>query len=163
MLNFLFRGLTAQPAIGAALFDAVTREARARHWYVEGAVSDTLDGRFAVLASLTALVMLRLEAFGESGNRLSVALTERFVQVMESEHRELGIGDPTLGKTVRKLVALLARRVDAFRSDDGWSVAAEANVPGAPEGAEHRAAALEAFAARLGASGLEALAKGEIA
>ena len=28
---------------------------------------------------------------------------------MESEHRELGLGDPTLGKTVRKLVGSLAR------------------------------------------------------
>ena len=40
---------------------------------------------------------------------LSVALTERFIAVMECEHRELGLGDPTLGKTVRKLVGSLAR------------------------------------------------------
>jgi cytochrome b pre-mRNA-processing protein 3 len=35
---------------------------------------------------------------------------------MESEHRELGIGDPTLGKTMRKLVGSLARRVELWRS-----------------------------------------------
>ena len=33
-------------------------------------------------------------------------VTERFIEVMELEHRELGLGDPTLGKTVRKLVGL---------------------------------------------------------
>ena len=47
--------------------------------------------------------------------RASVALTERFIEVMEREHRELGLGDPTLGKTVRKLVGALARRVELWR------------------------------------------------
>src|SRR5205085_4234572 len=81
MLSFLFRGLTAQPARGAALFDAVTAEARRRCWYVEGEVPDTLDGRFGVLATVAALVLVRLEREGEAGNEASVALTERFVHV----------------------------------------------------------------------------------
>ena len=51
-------------------------------------------------------------------NALSVALTERFIEVMEAEHRELGLGDPTLGKTVRKLVGSLARRTELWRVDD---------------------------------------------
>ena len=114
MLGFLFRGLTAQPARGEALFAAVTAEARRRSWYVDGAVPDTLDGRFAVLATIMALVLVRLEREGERGHAASVALTERFIQVMESEHRELGLGDPTLGKTVRKLVGMLARRKNKF-------------------------------------------------
>ena len=106
-------------ARGAALFDAVTAEARRRSWYVKGEVPDTLDGRFAVLATVAALVIVRLEREGEAGNQASVALTERFVHVMESEHREIGLGDPTLGKTVRKLVAMLARRVELLREADG--------------------------------------------
>jgi cytochrome b pre-mRNA-processing protein 3 len=116
MLDFLFRRLTAEPKSGAELFDAVTSLARRPHWYVEGEATDTLDGRFAVLATVTALVIVRLETDGDAGNLISVALTERFIEVMESEHRELGIGDPTLGKTVRKLVGSLARRTDLWRS-----------------------------------------------
>ena len=76
---------------------------------------DTIDGRFAVLATIIALVLVRLEREGEAGNAASVALTERFIHVMESEHRELGLGDPTLGKTVRKLVGMLARRTELWR------------------------------------------------
>ena len=34
---------------------------------------------------------------------------------MEAEHREIGLGDPTLGKTVRKLVGSLARRTELWR------------------------------------------------
>lgn len=115
MLGFLFRGLTAEPAQGAALFDALTAEARRRDWYVEGEVPDTLDGRFAVLATVAAITLARLERDGERGQAASIALTERFIEVMESEHRELGLGDPTLGKTVRKLVGMLGRRTDRWR------------------------------------------------
>ena len=127
MLGFLFRGLTAEPKRGAALFDALTAEARRPHWYVEGKVPDTLDGRFAVLATITALALVRLEPRGR-GNAASVALTERFIESMESEHRELGLGDPTLGKTVRKLVGALSRTECLWRPGDrgqrGWNEAA---------------------------------------
>src|SRR3954468_19665414 len=116
MLKFLFGGLTADKSDGTPLFDALTGRARQPHWYVEGKVPDTLDGRFAVLASVVALALVRLERGGEKGEGLSVALTERFIHVMESEHRELGLGDPTLGKTVRKLVGMLARRTELRRS-----------------------------------------------
>src|SRR6476646_229308 len=123
MLGFLFRGLTADRPDAAALFDAVTAKAREPHWYVEGEVPDTLDGRFAVLVTLIALVLVRLESEGAQGDQASVALTERFIHVMESEHRELGLGDPSLGKTVRKLVGMLARRTELWRSasDANWT------------------------------------------
>ena len=114
MLGFLFRRLTAEQASGTALFDALTDEARQKHWYVEGAVPDSLDGRFAVLATVTAIANVRLERDGQEGERLSVALAERFIHVMESEHREFGLGDPGLGRTVRKLVAMLAKKGSLF-------------------------------------------------
>jgi len=167
MLNFLFGGLTARPAHGAALFDAATREARDPHWYRVGKVPDTLEGRFALLATVTALVMVRLEALGADGGRLSVALTERFVEVMESEHRELGIGDPTLGKTVRKLVAALSRRVDIWRAavagECDWAEAVNQSLPGEAAAAGYRDTSLRALAKRLEASSLERLTQGELA
>ena len=116
MLNFLFRRLTADPQRGAELFDAVTRIARRPQWFRDAAVPDTLDGRFAVLATVISMVMLRLEREGAAGDLVSVALTERFVEIMEAEHRELGLGDPTLGKQVRKLVGSLARRAGIWRA-----------------------------------------------
>ena len=128
MFSFLFPRLTEQPA-GASLFDSLTAEARRVSWYVEGQVPDTIDGRFRVLATLTALAIIRLEAGGGEGLSASVAVTERFIEVMESEHRELGLGDPTLGRKVQKLVGSLAGRVELWRASTAgerdWTAAAQ--------------------------------------
>lgn len=169
MLNFLFRGLTAEPARGAALFAALTTEARRPHWYVEGSVPDTFNGRFAVLSTLVALALRRLEREGDYGNRASAALTERFIEVMESEHRELGVGDPALGRTVRKLVSILAKRTELWRSVSGeegdWVRATRESLYSndvAQEAVAHSAEALRQLFERLAASSLVELGHGTI-
>ena len=169
MLDFLFRRLTSEPQRGAALFAAVTRLAREPHWFVEGRVPDTLDGRFAVLATVTALALVRMESEGEAGNVASVALTERFIEVMESEHRELGLGDPTLGKTVRKLVGSLARRTALWRSTLGdgarWETATrESLYKDAVNSAalDHSTRALERLWKELEAAGLADIEQGRL-
>jgi len=98
-----------------ALYGAVVAEARRPAWYREGAVPDSLDGRFAVLASLTALTILRLEDGDEETVRHSVALTESFIADMDAQMREEGFGDPSIGKQVRSMVGALATRVDTWR------------------------------------------------
>lgn len=169
MLDFLFARLTADPRRGTPLFNSLTKIAREPHWFIEGSVPDTLDGRFAVLASVTALMLVRLEADGEEGNLVSVALTERFIEVMESEHRELGLGDPTLGRTVRKLVGSLARRTDLWRA----SVDGEIEWPAAvseclyksdrqAHGLEHSEDALRRLWSKLQQSTLENIEQGKL-
>jgi cytochrome b pre-mRNA-processing protein 3 len=170
MLGFLFRGLTAEPERGAALFAMLATEARQPHWYIEGTVPDTIDGRFAVLATVMALAIVRLEQAGNVGNRLSVALTERFIEVMEAEHREIGLGDPTLGRQVRRLVGSLSRRVDEWRTalygNTDWNKTARDSLY--KEGASsdalmHSAGALMEFWSNLLETDLEGLATGELA
>ena len=169
MLGNLFRTLTAEPGRGAKLFAAATAEARKPHWYVEGAVPDTIDGRFAMLATIVALVIVRLEQLGEEGNAASVALTERFIEVMESEHRQMGLGDPKLGRTVRKLVGSLSRRVELWRSavsgERGWSQTARESVykdEVAADALDHSSAALQRLWSAIGAAGLDALLDGRL-
>jgi len=170
MLGFLFRGLTAEPERGAALFDTLTAEARRPHWYVEGTVPDTIDGRFGVLATVTALAIVRLEQDGDAGNAASVALTERFIEVMETEHREIGIGDPALGRQVRRLVGSLSRRTDLWRSaingQEEWSEAARESLykeSVSSDALMHSAGALREFRSRLWQTGLDELVEGRFA
>jgi cytochrome b pre-mRNA-processing protein 3 len=167
MLSFLFPRLTpADASRGSALFAALVGEARQRHWYIEGQIPDTVDGRFAVLATVTALATVRLERGGEAARMVAVALAERFVEAMDVEHRELGIGDPTLGRKVRKLVGALARRVELWRDagdNDRWgaAVAASLNPPDA-DSLAHCEAALRKLWAKLQAASDESLAEGAI-
>ena len=170
MIAKLFRRLTADPGTGEALFDWVTATAREPEWYRTGAVPDTIDGRFALLATVAALACLRLEQLGAEGERLSIALTERFAEVMQSEHRELGLGDPTLGKTVLRLVGGLERRIAILRptvsNGTGWAEAAAGALPRAEGSAEivaWRADRLERLARRLESAGIDELAQGDIA
>jgi cytochrome b pre-mRNA-processing protein 3 len=167
MLRFLFPRLTAEPARGTQLFAWVTEQTRAPHWYLDGAVEDSVDGRFAILATITALVSLRLERAGDSGTWASVALTERFVEVMESEHREMGLGDPKLGRTVRKLVGSLTRRIELWRGiieDGDWIEGASKSVAAdsAPAPQAHIASRLRQLWEQLEAASDTAIAKGEI-
>jgi cytochrome b pre-mRNA-processing protein 3 len=138
-----------------------------------GKVPDTIDGRFALLATIIALLLVRIEHEGEAGNQLSVAVTERFIAAMEAEHRELGLGDPSLGRTVRKLVGSLSRRVDLWRSaitaGGDWDAATKASLykcdPGADPGADAldwAAAALRARWSLLSARNLAALESGDL-
>lgn len=125
MIRRLFARLTGEPRRGQALFDLAVGETRRPHWFVEGRVPDTLNGRFAVLATIVALLMIRLEREGMEGEQAGVALTERLVESLDTEIREIGLGDPTLGKQVRKLIGAVSGRVERWRglvdSEAGWS------------------------------------------
>ena len=69
-----------------------------------------------MLATISAILIVRLEAESEAGEAASAALTERFIEAMDAEHRELGLNDPGLGRRVRALVGSLERRVDDWRA-----------------------------------------------
>jgi cytochrome b pre-mRNA-processing protein 3 len=167
MLSFLFPRLTTQRSRGAALFEALVGEARQPHWFVEGQVPDTIDGRFAALATIVALAIVRLERGGDPA-RMAVALAERFVEAMDAEHRQLGIGDPTVGRTVRKLVGAIGHRVELWRrtldGGDGWDQALRTSLfrhrPPSAKALEHCETALRSAWARLEAASDEALAEG---
>ena len=164
MLRFLFPRLTPAEPRGSALFEAVVAEARQPFWYRDLCVPDTLDGRFSVLATLIALVTVRLEQGSEDTKAASVGLTERFIEAMDAEHRQIGFGDPTLGKIVRKLVGRLAMRVELWRAvierDADWSLAAGESMDG-PAGAE-AVQKLRAFWTRVRDSSDEDLIAGRL-
>jgi cytochrome b pre-mRNA-processing protein 3 len=170
MRSFLFPRLTPAKNRGAALFDALVVEARQPHWFVEGQVPDTIDGRFAILATIIAMTTVRLERGGDAARKAAVALTERLVEAMDAEHRQLGIGDPTVGKTVRKLIGALDRRVGLWRRtllvDDGWEDAVRASLVSnstlSAVALVHCEAALRGVWARLEAAPDDALVAGRL-
>ena len=172
MLRFLFGRLTDGPKRGQSLFERAVAEARKPHWFTQGEVPDTIDGRFAMLATTCALVIVRLESDPGSpeGDSASAALTERFIESMDAEHRELGLNDPGLGRRVRKLVGALERRVDEWRDaiagERDWSETVVSTVYRGNEPRDdalrHSATALRELWAQLSKTEIEELADGQL-
>lgn len=98
----------------AGLYARIVAEGRAPHWYLEGAVPDTIDGRFDMIAAVLAMVLLRLEN-DPAGPEPSAALAERFVDDMDGQLREIGVGDVVVGKHVSRMMGMLGGRLGAYR------------------------------------------------
>ncbi|MGH6612913.1 ubiquinol-cytochrome C chaperone family protein [Sphingomonas sp.] len=97
-----------------SLYNAVVTRAREPHWYLDGQVPDTVDGRFDMVAAILSFVVLRLEK-DPAGAATSALLTERFVDDMDGQLRELGIGDVVVGKHIGKMMSMLGGRIGAYR------------------------------------------------
>jgi cytochrome b pre-mRNA-processing protein 3 len=157
----------------SALYRAVVDEGRRPHWYVEGAVPDTLDGRFDMIAAVLSIVLLRLEAEPVdpvAAAQLNARLAERFIDDMDSQLREIGIGDIVVGKHVGKMMGMLGGRLGAYRDGLATGDLGPALVRNlyrsaapAPDRVDHVAWGLAAFDRGLAALPLDALAAGRLA
>lgn len=96
------------------LWHRVVEIAREKAWYADHGVADTVAGRFDAIALVLALVLLRMEddpALMEP----SVRLTEIFVDDMDGQLRQSGIGDLVVGKHIGRLMGTLGGRMGALR------------------------------------------------
>lgn len=150
------------------LYAGVVARARQPHWYLDGQVPDTIDGRFDMIACILGLVVLRLEQ-EEAGAQTSTLLTERFVDDMDAQLREQGVGDVVVGKHIGKMMGMLGGRLGAYRdglAEGGIDAALLRNlyrgVAPAPEALAHVRDALLAFRAALAATPTSTLAAGEL-
>lgn len=151
-----------------ALYAAIIDRARAPHWYLDGGVPDTIDGRFDMIAAVLSLVLIRLDD-DDAAAVASVTLTERFIADMDAQLREQGVGDVGLGKQVGHMVSMLGGRLSAYR--DGLATGDlepalvrnlyRGTAPG-PAAMAHVQGALRRFADQLRATPSEALIAGRL-
>jgi cytochrome b pre-mRNA-processing protein 3 len=97
------------------LYAALAARARDPHWYVEGEVPDTIDGRFEMVTLMLTLGLIRLDALGKAAARPAALLAEVFVEDMDGQMRELGMGDVVVGKHIGKMMSALGGRLGAYR------------------------------------------------
>ena len=100
--------------VARSLYGSSVTAARARVFYAEWGVPDTLQGRFEMIALHVALALRRLGAEGEPARRLGVALTEAFVVDMDDGMRELTFGDLAVPREVKRAAAALFDRHKAY-------------------------------------------------
>lgn len=152
------------------LYRAIVAAGRDPFWYVEGRVPDTLDGRFDMVAAITAIVLLRLEAEGPAAQSGAVLLTEIFVDDMDGTLRQIGIGDYVVSKHVGRMMGALGGRLGAFRaaneSGSGYAEAVRRNIfheaPPSEDAVATVSVRLARFAAALGETGRDDLLAGRL-
>ncbi|MBV1691518.1 ubiquinol-cytochrome C chaperone family protein [Novosphingobium sp. G106] len=96
------------------LWHRVVEIAREKAWYAEYDVADTVPGRFDAITLVLALVLLRMEQ-DEALIEPSVRLTELFIDDMDGQLRQTGLGDLVVGKHVGKLMGTLGGRLGVLR------------------------------------------------
>lgn len=97
------------------LLDAVIAEGRRIQWYEEGQVPDSIDGRFDMIVAILALVLMRLEQEADKAQEY-VWLSELFVNDMDGQLRQIGIGDMVVGKHIGRMMGAVGGRLSAYKA-----------------------------------------------
>lgn len=127
LLSRIFGQATDDRAAVRPLWHRIVEIAREKEWYAQCGVADTVPGRFDAITLVMALVVLRMER-DKALIEPSVYLTELFVDDMDGQLRQSGVGDLVVGKRMGKLMSVLGGRIgalrEAFAAGDGSEVRA---------------------------------------
>jgi cytochrome b pre-mRNA-processing protein 3 len=122
ILNRLFKRSTKAER---KCYEAIVAAARHPLFYADWNVPDTLDGRFDMISLHAFLVLDRLKGEEQAFRQ---ALVDELFADMDRSLREMGVGDISVGKKVRKMAEVFYGRVAAYNQalagEDGALAAA---------------------------------------
>lgn len=104
----------AKDKITASLYDQIVAAARQPVLYAEWGVPDTPLGRFEMVSLHLFLVLHRLRGQDGAPRELAQALTDRFFADLDHSIRELGVGDLSVPKRMKKLARMFYGRVVSY-------------------------------------------------
>ncbi|WGM47617.1 hypothetical protein KOAAANKH_02496 [Brevundimonas sp. NIBR10] len=146
------------PPVGEALYAAVSAQARQPAFYTDLGVEDRIDARFELYTLHALLLILRLRDEDSEGPAEGAAaaqsLFDVYVSALDNVLRELGVGDVSMAKKMRKLGEALYGRMTAYegplRAEDVGALSANLarNVYGTEDAARAEPLARYALAAR---------------
>lgn len=141
-----------------ALYAAAAEAARRPVFYADWGAPDTPEGRFEVLTAHMVLLLDRLAAEGKAAEKLAERTSEAHFSALDAGLRELGVGDLSVGRRIRKMAEAFFGRARAYRAalaaDDAAALAdaVARNVYGAetapPALADYMRVAARALAAQ---------------
>jgi len=109
----LFRPNAAR-IVGRTLYEAAVSQARQPALYVDLAVPDTIEGRFELHNIHVLLLLHRLKGQGTAAAEIAQALFDTYVGELDGTLREMGVGDLTVPKRMRKLGEAFYGRTKAY-------------------------------------------------
>ena len=111
-----FKGASHTRGTARKLYGAVVTQARRPEFYADLRVPDTPEGRYELVALHLVLLLERLShEEGPPAKRLGQVLSEVFVIDMDDNMREMGVGDLTVPRKVKKAAAGLFERALRYR------------------------------------------------
>ncbi|HYC98310.1 ubiquinol-cytochrome C chaperone family protein [Brevundimonas sp.] len=127
MLQNLFR-TRPRERLGEPLYERAVQQARDPGFYTRMGVADRIDARFELYTLHVLLLVMRLRDEGEQGAEAGQALFDTYVSALDHALRELGVGDISVGKKMRKLGEAMYGRMSAYepplRQGDAAALAA---------------------------------------
>ena len=114
MISPLFRRST-RPGTISALYGAIVAQARLPAFYRDYGVPDTVEGRFELIVLHLALALDRLAAQPHLRD-LGQQVFDQFCEDMDSNLREMGVGDLAVSKHMRRLGEAFYGRAQAYRA-----------------------------------------------
>jgi cytochrome b pre-mRNA-processing protein 3 len=157
--------------VGQKLYDAAVERARQPLFYTEFGVSDTVEGRFELYSLHVILLLHRLKGEGAQAAETAQALFDIFIGQLDHALREIGVGDLSVAKKMRKLGEAFygrAKSYDAALADpaDAELAALIGRTAFESQGDAAQIAALTAYvrkvATALAAEPLEAVLEGRV-
>jgi cytochrome b pre-mRNA-processing protein 3 len=125
MVLGLFARSRAVPSVELVYGDIVAA-ARLPRLYRDLGVPDTVMGRFDCLALHVVLVLRRLRALPPPADGLAQELVDRFFADLDAALRQIGIGDVSVPKKVKKLGQAFYGRAEAYETALAEDAAANA-------------------------------------
>ncbi len=105
----------ARPYTISALYGMIVAQARLPCFYRDYAVADTVNGRFDLIVLHLALLLDRLTQDSMLRD-LGQGVFDRFCQDMESNLREMGIGDLKVPKEMQRMGEAFYGRAQAYQT-----------------------------------------------
>jgi cytochrome b pre-mRNA-processing protein 3 len=102
VLDRLFRGRPATAA-GRALYARAVEQSRIPALYEDLRTPDTVEGRFELYSLHVVLLLDRLRGHGADAGEVSQVLFDTYVKSLDHALREMGVGDLSVGRKMRKL------------------------------------------------------------
>jgi cytochrome b pre-mRNA-processing protein 3 len=113
LLDRLFRPRPAL-AVGRSLYAQVVEQSRTPGLYVALGAPDTTEGRFEIYTLHLVLLLERLRLQGDRAADVSQALFDVYLKSLDDALRELGVGDLSVGKKMRRLGEAFYGRVKSY-------------------------------------------------
>lgn len=113
MILSLFKRKASRNSV-RAVYGAIVAAARHPRFYAEWGVPDTVDGRYDMIVLHSVLVLDRLGGEDQAAQSFAQDLTNEVFADMDRSLREMGVGDISVGKKVRRMAEVFYGRAKVY-------------------------------------------------